>query len=125
MIVFSQKGNFKKTEKFLKKASKADYFRQIEKYAREGVKALSAATPVNTGKTAESWDYEIRKTKDSINIYFTNSNINNRIPIAIILQYGHGTNNGGYVQGIDYINPAVRPIFEKLAEETWKEVMSS
>lgn len=125
MIVFSQKGNFKKTEKFLKKASKADYFRQIEKYAREGVKALSAATPVNTGKTAESWDYEIRKTKDSINIYFTNSNINNGVPIAIILQYGHGTNNGGYVQGIDYINPAVRPIFEKLAEETWKEVMSS
>lgn len=125
MIVFSQKGNFKKTEKFLKKTSKADYFRQIEKYAREGVKALSAATPVNTGKTAESWDYEIRKTKDSINIYFTNSNINNGVPIAIILQYGHGTNNGGYVQGIDYINPAVRPIFEKLAEETWKEVMSS
>lgn len=125
MIVFTQKGDFKKTEKFLNKASKAAYFRKLEKYAREGVKALSAATPVDTGKTAASWSYEIRQTKGSVSIYWTNSNVNKGVPIAIILQYGHGTNNGGYVQGIDYINPALRPVFERLAEETWKEVTSS
>ena len=125
MIVFTQKGDFKKTEKFLNKASKAEYFRKLEKYAREGVKALSAATPVDTGKTAASWSYEIRQKKGSISIYWTNSNVNKGVPIAIILQYGHGTNNGGYVQGIDYINPALRPVFERLAEETWKEVTSS
>lgn len=125
MIVFTQKGDFKKTEKFLNKASKEEYFRKLEKYAREGVKALSAATPVDTGKTAASWSYEIRQTKGSVSIYWTNSNVNKGVPIAIILQYGHGTNNGGYVQGIDYINPALRPVFERLAEETWKEVTSS
>ena len=125
MIVFTQKGDFKKTEKFLNKVSKAEYFRKLEKYAREGVKALSAATPVDTGKTAASWSYEIRQTKGSVSIYWTNSNVNKGVPIAIILQYGHGTNNGGYVQGIDYINPALRPVFERLAEETWKEVTSS
>lgn len=124
MIVFSQKGNFDKTEKFLKKTSKADYMRNLERYAREGVRALSAATPVNTGKTAASWDYDIRKTKGSVSIYWTNSNINDGVSIAIILQYGHGTNNGGYVQGIDYINPALRPIFEKMAQDVWKEVTS-
>lgn len=125
MIVFTQKGDFKKTEKFLNKTSKAEYFRKLEKYAREGVKALSAATPVDTGKTAASWSYEIRQTKGSVSIYWTNSNVNKGVPIAIILQYGHGTNNGGYVQGIDYINPALRPVFERLAEETWKELTSS
>lgn len=125
MIVFTQKGDFKKTEKFLNKASKVEYFRKLEKYAREGVKALSAATPVDTGKTAASWSYEIRQTKGSASIYWTNSNVNKGVPIAIILQYGHGTNNGGYVQGVDYINPALRPVFERLAEETWKEVTSS
>ena len=125
MIVFTQKGDFKKTEKFLNKASKAEYFRKLEKYAREGVKALSAVTPVDTGKTAASWSYEIRQAKGTVSIYWTNSNVNKGVPIAIILQYGHGTNNGGYVQGIDYINPALRPVFERLAEETWKEVTSS
>ena len=115
MIVFTQKGDFKKTEKFLNKASKAEYFRKLEKYAREGVKALSAATPVDTGKTAASWSYEIRQTKGSVSIYWTNSNVNKGVPIAIILQYGHGTNNGGYVQGIDYINPEHHQLGEKQA----------
>lgn len=101
-----------------------DFFRNLEKYAQEGVAALSSATPVDSGLTAASWDYEIVKKKGAISIYWTNSNINAGVPIAVILQYGHGTNNGGYVQGRDYINPAIRPIFDKIAENAWKEVTS-
>lgn len=122
MIVIKHKGNFNKTEKFLKRASKLDFLRNLEKYGREGVAALSAATPVASGKTANSWNYEIRSSKDSYTIAWTNSNVVNGVPIAIILQYGHGTRNGGFVQGRDYINPAIQPIFDKIAQEAWKEV---
>ena len=125
MIVFSQKGNFNKTEKFLKKALNADFYKSLERYAQEGVRALSAATPIDSGTTANSWGYEIKKGRNSVNIYWTNSNINNGVNIAVILQYGHGTNGGGYVQGRDYINPAIRPIFDKIAENAWKEVQLS
>ena len=125
MIVFSQKGNFNKTEKILKKALNADFYKSLERYAQEGVRALSAATPIDSGTTANSWGYEIKKGRNSVNIYWTNSNINNGVNIAVILQYGHGTNGGGYVQGRDYINPAIRPIFDKIAENAWKEVQSS
>lgn len=124
MIKIKQSGNFNNTERFFKRAQKMDFFRNLEKYAREGVTALASATPVDSGKTAASWDYEIKKGNGKISIYWTNSNINNGVPIAVILQYGHGTNGGGYVQGRDYINPAIRPIFDKITDNARKEVTS-
>lgn len=124
MIKVRQSGNFNNTERFFKRAQKMDFFKNLEKYAQRGVAALSSATPIDSGKTASSWDYEIEKKNGRISIYWTNSNINNGVPIAVILQYGHGTNNGGYVQGRDYINPALRPIFDEIAENAWKEVTS-
>lgn len=123
-IRFKQKGDFKKTEKFLKKAQKNDFFKSIEKYARMGVSALESATPVDTGLTAGSWDYEIHQSRGSVSICWVNNNVNKGVPIAVILQYGHGTRNGGYVRGRDYINPAIRPIFDEIAEGVWKEVTS-
>lgn len=125
MVIVKQKGDFSKTEKFLNSISKKQYYRNLQKYAEQGVVALASATPIDSGTTANSWDYEIRQTKNSVSIYWTNSNVNKGVPIAVIIQYGHGTRNGGYVQGRDYINPAMRPIFDKIAENVWKEVTSS
>ena len=125
MVIVKQKGDFSKTEKFLNNISKKLYYRNLQKYAEQGVAALASATPIDSGTTANSWDYEIRQTKNSVSIYWTNSNVNKGVPIAVIIQYGHGTRNGGYVQGRDYINPAMRPIFDKIAENVWKEVISS
>ena len=125
MVIVKQKGDFSKTEKFLNIISKKLYYRNLQKYAEQGVAALASATPIDSGTTANSWDYEIRQTKNSVSIYWTNSNVNKGVPIAVIIQYGHGTRNGGYVQGRDYINPAMRPIFDKIAENVWKEVISS
>ena len=122
MIRVDQKGDFSKTTRFLKKASKVNYIDILSKYAREGVNALSSATPVDTGLTAKSWYYEITQKGGTITISFNNSNIQNGVPIAIILQYGHGTGTGGWVQGRDYINPAVQPVFDKIVENAWKEV---
>lgn len=125
MVIVKQKGDFSKTEKFLNSISKKLYYRNLQKYAEQGVAALASATPIDSGETANSWGYEIRQTKNSVSIYWTNSNVNKGVPIAVIIQYGHGTRNGGYVQGRDYINPAMRPIFDKIAESVWKEVISS
>lgn len=125
MVIVKQKGDFSKTEKFLNNISKKLYYRNLQKYAEQGVAALASATPIDSGETANSWGYEIRQTKNSVSIYWTNSNVNKGVPIAVIIQYGHGTRNGGYVQGRDYINPAMRPIFDKIAESVWKEVISS
>lgn len=125
MVIVKQKGDFSKMEKFLNTISKKLYYRNLQKYAEQGVAALASATPIDSGTTANSWDYEIRQTKNSVSIYWTNSNVNKGVPIAVIIQYGHGTRNGGYVQGRDYINPAMRPIFDKIAENVWKEVTSS
>ena len=122
-VVFRQKGDLKKTKKFLERMSKRDHFKNLEKFAKRGVDALSAATPMDTGLTASSWGYEIHTSGDLYEIVWTNSNIVNGIPIAIILQYGHATGTGGYVQGRDYINPAIRPVFDKIAEDVWKEVV--
>ena len=121
-IVVKHTGNFSKTEKFLRRASNLDYRSILEKYAQEGVAALAAATPVDTGLTASSWDYEIRVSRGRYSIEWTNSHIVDGVPIAIILQYGHGTRNGGWVEGRDYINPAIQPIFDKIANELWREV---
>ena len=122
MISFEQKGNFSNTEKFLRNSSNRNYRSILEQYAQSGVSALSGATPINTGKTASSWSYVIEQNGSTMSIVWTNSNIQNGVNIALILHYGHGTKNGGYVQGIDYINPALRPIFDKLADTAWKEV---
>lgn len=122
MISFRQKGDFSKTTRFLTKTKEAVHLENLDRYGEEGVKALSSATPVDTGKTAQSWYYKITRKKDTVAIAFHNSNIQNGVPIAIILQYGHATKNGGWVQGRDYINPAIQPIFDKLADEAWRGI---
>ena len=122
MIRFRQKGDFSKLTGFLEKVKNVVKIGDLNKYGREGVAALSSATPVETGKTAGSWYYEIKNQNGSATISFFNSNIQDGVPIAIILQYGHGTRNGGWVEGRDYINPAIRPIFDKIADNAWKEV---
>ncbi len=121
MISFRQKGDFSKTTKFLERATSMN-LQDLDRFGKEGVRALSSATPVDTGKTAKSWYYKIVKKKGYTSITFYNSNIQNGVPIAIILQYGHGTRNGGWVQGRDYINPAIQPIFDKIVDAAWKEV---
>lgn len=122
MITVRQKGTFEKLTRYLMNTEQA--FRKIDlhRYGKEGVAALMSATPVDTGLTANSWYYEIKKDKGRASIAFYNSNIQNGIPIAIILQMGHGTGTGGWVQGRDYINPAIQPIFDSIAERAWKEV---
>lgn len=122
MITFRQKGDFSKLTKFLERAKESVNLGDLDKYGREGVAALSSATPVDTGLTANSWHYKIEQRSGSVSIVFYNSNIQNGVPIAIILQYGHGTRNGGWVQGRDYINPAIQPIFDKITEDAWREV---
>lgn len=125
MISFKHRGNFKKIEKFLNAMKGMSYLNFLDKYGQLGVEALSKATPVDTGKTASSWTYEIERTSEKTTITWLNTNINDGVNIAVILQYGHGTGNGGYVQGRDYINPAIRPIFDGIAERAWKEVTSA
>lgn len=122
MISFRQKGDFSKTERYLERVKSAARLSILDKYGRKGVAALASATPTETGKTASSWFYEISHNKGSATITFSNSNINKGVPIAIILQYGHGTGTGGWVEGRDYINPAIQPIFDEIANEAWKEV---
>lgn len=122
MITFSHKGDFSKATKYLAQLKEAARLNILDKYGREGVAALSSATPTRTGLTASSWDYEISTSGGSSVISFKNTNINKGVPIAIILQYGHGTGTGGWVQGRDYINPAIQPVFDRLVEEAWKEV---
>lgn len=122
MIRFRQTGDWSKTTNFLKRAKQRYYLKCLDKYGQRGVASLSSATPVDTGKTAGSWSYEIKVTDAKASITFKNSNIVNGVPIAIILQYGHGTRNGGWVQGRDYINPALKPVFDKLVQEAWGEV---
>ena len=122
-ITFKHKGELKKTKKFMMRVLRQDYMRILEKYAKQGVAALAANTPEETGETADSWDYVIVKENGRTSINWTNSNVNNGVNIAIILQYGHATRNGGWVEGVDYINPAIVPIFERLAEEAWGEVI--
>ena len=122
MITFKQKGDFSKLTSFLEKAKRVVRLSNLDQYGRQGVAALSSATPKDSGRTANSWYYDIEYTKNGASISFHNSNINDGVPIAIILQYGHGTRNGGWVEGKDYINPSIQPIFDKIAENAWKEV---
>lgn len=122
MVNFRQKGDFSKTIQYLGRAKNAIRVGDLDKYGRQGVAALASATPVDTGATANSWYYEIVREKDSVTITFNNSNVQNGVPIAVILQYGHGTGTGGWVQGRDYINPAIQPLFDKIANDAWREV---
>lgn len=122
MISFRQTGDWSKTTNFMKRLKQRKYLNSLDKYGQRGVDALSSATPVDTGKTANSWSYEIRNNDKKVSIIFKNSNIVNGVPIAIILQYGHGTRNGGWVEGRDYINPAIQPIFDEIVKEAWGEV---
>ena len=125
MIVLKNKGDFSKTTNFLKRITKLDYKSILSKYGKMGVDALAKATPDDTGLTASSWSYEIVEDDGGAMIYWENSNIVKGVPIAVILQYGHATGTGGYVEGIDYINPALRSIFEGIADDAWKEVTGS
>lgn len=122
MIKIRQKGNFKKLTSFLERAKEGLDIGVLDKYGRKGVAALSSATPVDTGLTASSWFYKIENKNGVASIEFHNRNIQNGVPIAVILQYGHGIKNGGYVVGRDYINPAIQPVFDELAKNAWKEV---
>jgi hypothetical protein len=122
LIRFEHKGDFSKTQRFLEKAKNAIRVGELDKYGQAGVSALSSATPVDSGKTASSWYYEIERQNGKIIINFNNSHIVQGVPIAIILQYGHGTGTGGWVEGRDYINPAIRPVFDNIANSAWKEV---
>lgn len=122
MISFNQKGDFSNLTNFLQRTKHIFNASALDKYGREGVQALKAATPVDSTLTAESWGYRVDSTKDSASITFTNDNIQNGVNIAIILQYGHATRNGGWVEGRDYINPALQPIFDEITNKAWEEV---
>ena len=122
IITFSHKGNYKKLDKYFGRVLDAVHLSSLDQYGQQGVEALAAATPIDSGKTAESWQYEIIRTDGDITISWTNTNVNKGINIAVILQRGHGTRNGGYVAGRDYINPAIQPIFDEIADSAWKEI---
>lgn len=124
MIRLTSKGNYSKTTKYLQRLKQIRQSGILEKYGEKGVSVLASATPVDTGLTASSWNYRIDNSKGKATITFINSNIQNGVPIAIILQYGHGTGTGGWVQGRDYINPAIQPVFDQIVIEAWKEVTS-
>lgn len=122
MIRCTVKGSFKKTRGFLSRFERTNFSNLLKSYAEDGVQALKSATPVVTGRTADSWSYEIVEEPGVVSIYWTNSNLKDGVPIAVILDYGHGTGTGGYVQGRHFISPAIAPIFDKIAEAAWKEV---
>lgn len=122
MITVHHKGSFSNLEKMLQQSMGRRYRHVLEKYARAGVEALAAATPKDTGETAASWGYEIVEGDGILSIHWINSHVNKGVNIALILQYGHGTGTGGYVQGVDYINPALKPVFDAMADAAWEEV---
>lgn len=124
MISLTSKGDFRKTEKFMKNARTKKLMSILKQYGEEGVAALMVATPLDTGRTASSWRYEIKVENNCVRLEFHNDNIQNGVPIAIILQYGHGTGTGGWVEGRDYINPAIQPVFDKIANSAWKEAIN-
>lgn len=121
---FTVHGDFKNTEKFLKRAMSGDFYSRLDSYGQRGVEALRKGTPKESGETANSWGYRVIRSKSNPGIEWYNTHVNKGAVIAVLIQYGHGTGTGGYVQGIDYINPAMRPIFEDIANEIWKEVKS-
>jgi hypothetical protein len=125
VVSFTSEGSFDSTERFLRSMQKFDISSILESAAQKGVSALAQATPQDSGRAAISWGYEIKKTNSSVTIGWTNSDVENGYPVALMIQYGHGTGTGGYIQGIDYINPAMRPIFDEIADIVWKAVTSA
>lgn len=123
LIHFNHKGSFKKTEQFFYRALRQNYLNVLNHYGQVGVEALKKATPSESGKTADSWDYGIQKDGHQITLYWTNSNENKGVNIAILLLYGHATQNGSYIEGIDFVTPALKPVFQEIAEKCWKEVI--
>lgn len=122
MIGFRNKGDFSKTQSYFRKVREAAKVQILEKYGNEGVAALASATPVRTGLTTTSWYYRIERSGSKIKLIFLNSNVNKGVQIAVILQMGHGTGTGGWVEGRDYINPAIQPVFDNIVDAAWKEV---
>lgn len=122
LVVMKQSGSLKNFEGFLYKNRKRRLYQLLNEYGKQGVELLRDATPVDTGKTATGWDYEIEVSSQGVSLYWVHNNVNEGVPIAILIQYGHATRSGSYVQGIDYINPALRPLFESMATKLWKEV---
>ena len=123
MISVKVKGDFRKLNQFFERMASAVKLGRLDRFGRDGVAALQSVTPVDTGKTRDSWSYRILHEPGRVKIQFLNSNIQNGVPIAVILQMGHGTGNGGWVEGTDYINPAIRPVFDNIIEFAWKEVV--
>jgi hypothetical protein len=124
-ISIIQRGDLKRTERFLSFLNNGNLFRRVDALAQQGVTALRAATPVESSRTANSWSYEVRMGARSVTIMWKNSHVVNGVPIAIILVYGHGTGTGGYVKGRNYINPAMKPVFDRIADDVWKAVKSA
>ena len=124
MISFTSRGDWSRTDRWLSRLAKGDFYKRVEAEAQRGVDALAASTPQDSGKTAMGWDYTITQSGSALEIEWVNNNVNQGIPIAVLIQYGHGTGTGGYVRGRDFINPAMRPIFDSSAENVWREVVS-
>lgn len=124
MIAFKTTGSWDRTERFLRRAQEDRIRRILDKYGREGVRALQGATPVDSQETANSWEYEIKKESNGWSIIWSNTHVVDGTPVVILLQYGHATGTGGYVQGRDFINPAMKPIFDRICDEAWKEATS-
>lgn len=122
MVTFTQKGDFSKLDSYFNRIKTFFKSSDLDKYGEQGVQALSSATPYDTGNTAGSWYYKINRDAGSLSLEFCNSNVNKGVPIAIILQYGHGTGTGGWIEGRDYINPTIQPIFDEILNNMWKEV---
>lgn len=125
MIRIRSKGSFRNTEKFLETMDRREIFKSLEAYGREGVSALELYTPMDSGITAASWDYEVTETDSTYSITWSNSHVVAGMPLVIMLQYGHGTGTGGWVRGRDFINPAIQPVFDRIADEVWKEVVNA
>lgn len=125
MVKFRHRGNFNNTERFIKKVLDREIYTNLDEYGQKGVEALRSATPVDTGKTADSWGYKIVQNRGEIKIIWTNDNFNKGEQIAVLIQYGHGTGTGGYVQGRDYINPSMRIVFDEIADDIWREVTNA
>jgi hypothetical protein len=122
MIRVSSSGSFRKTMTFLDRLRNGDIYRELDQYGRLGVQALSAATPQDTGKTAASWTYSVRRSRGGVTIAWDNTNGQGQTKVAVLIQYGHGTGTGGYVSGRDYINPTMRPVFDQIAQDVWRKV---
>lgn len=122
LVSFKHKGNFEKTSKFLQRAQKREFYSNLDKYGEMGVQALQSATPMDTGETARSWHYKIEKGKDSVTIYWYNTNVNEGANIVLLLYYGHGTHFGDYVRGKKFIKPAMKPVFKEIEDGVWGEV---